>query len=150
MHKINLDLEGEGEGAKEFDYIETIPIAGYVIHPYYNENTFENDFALMQLQSASKLYADQVVELDTPSDDLELVPGDELVVFGFGVQSSVDMAEPNVMQEVTLEYISNEECDSAFELAFNITGSVASSMMCGRRNGVGSCFVRIVVSHSPF
>ena len=140
MHKINLILEGEGE----FDYIETIPIAGYVIHPYFNENTQENDFALMQLQSASKLYADQVVELDTPSDDLELVPGDDLVVFGFGVTSSVSYTSPNVMQEVTMDYISNEECESAFDIP------IPSSMLCGQRNEVGACIVRTTVSDPPF
>jgi hypothetical protein len=144
MHAIDLDLYGEGP--EEFANIETIPIAGYVIHPDYNDWTLENDFALIQLQSASELYANEVVELDSPSEDPELASGDDLVVFGFGVLSSVSMTDPNVMQEVTLEYISNEECDSVF----NVTGFVPSSMMCGQRNGVGSCFVRNTVSHSTF
>jgi hypothetical protein len=143
MHKINLNLDGVGP--EEFDYVEIIPIAGYVIHPDYDYWTNDNDFALIQLESASK-YADQVVELDSPSDDLELVPGDDLVVFGFGVTSYVSYTSPNVMQEVTMDYISNEECESAFELAFDIP----SSMLCGQRNEVGACYVRTTVSDPPF
>jgi trypsin len=150
MHRINLTLDGVGP--EEFDNIETIPIAGYVIHPDYDDETLENDFALIQLQSASILYADNVVELDSPIDDLELLSGDELVVFGLGVTSSVSNTMPNVVQEVTMDYISNEECESVFELAFNITVDIPSSMLCAERNGVGSCFVRITItaSHSPF
>jgi hypothetical protein len=149
MHRINLTLDGVGP--EEFDNIETIPIAGYVIHPDYDSFTADNnfalnDFALIQLQSASILYADNVVELDSPIDDLELAPGDELVVFGLGMTSSVNETFPNVVQEVIQDYITNEECASAFGV--NIT----SSMLCAERNGVGACFVRITitVSYSPF
>ena len=136
MHKINLDLEGEGE----FDYIETIPIAGYVIHPYFNENTFENDFALMQLQSASKLYADQVVALDTPSDDLEIIPGDDLVIFGFGTLAFLG-STPNVMQEATVNYVDNDECAAAYDGLFDIT----SSMLCAGRAGIDTCQVNYFI-----
>ena len=144
MHRINLTLDGVGP--EEFDNIETIPIAGYVIHPDYDYSTFDNDFALIQLQSASILYADNVVELDSPIDDLELGPGDDLVVIGLGMTSVVNETFPNVVQEVIQDYITNEECASAFGV--NIT----SSMLCAERNGVSACFVRITitVSHSPF
>ncbi len=128
------------------------PFTGYVIHPDFDYFTAENDFALVQLQSASILYANDVVELDSPIDDLELASGDELVVFGLGVTSSVSNTMPNVVQEITMDYISNEECESAFELALNITEDIPSSMLCGRGNGVGLCLVRITItaSHSPF
>jgi hypothetical protein len=138
MHKINLNLDGVGP--EEFDYVEIIPIAGYVIHPDYDYWTNDNDFALMQLQSASKLYADQVVELDTPSDDLELVPGDDLVIFGFGTLATLG-STPNVMQEATLDYVDNDECAAAYDGLDDIT----SSMLCAARVGIDTCQVNCLI-----
>jgi hypothetical protein len=139
MHAIDLDLYGEGP--EEFDNIETIPIAGYVIHPKYNEIiTEDNDFALIQLQSASKLYADQVVELDSPSDGIDLVPGDDLVIFGFGSLASGG-SFPNVMQEATVDYVENDKCAAAYDGIFDIT----SSMLCAARAGIDTCQVNYFI-----
>lgn len=107
MHKIKLSA---GE-ADEFYSLEHIPIAQDAIHPSYNENTNSHDFWAIKLKWASKLYADQVVELDSPADGLELKSGDELVTFGFGTLTSGG-ATPNILQEVTIDYIPNANCGS--------------------------------------
>jgi hypothetical protein len=133
MHKIAL----AANETKEFDHVEIIPMAAYVIHPDYNDMITDYDFALIQLEWASKLYANEVVVLHSPSDDSELTPDDDLVVFGFGMLSSVNETFPNVMQEVTINYISNEACANAFEGVYEIT----SSMLCAKREGKGGCFV---------
>jgi trypsin len=135
MHAKDLDLYGEGP--EEFANIETIPIAGYVIHPDFNDGTFENDFALIQLQSASKLYADHLVELD--SDDLELVPGDDLVIFGFGTLA-YGGSTPNVMQEATLDYVSNDECAAAYDFDGDF-----SPYLCAARAGIDTCQVNYFI-----
>jgi len=143
MHKIKLEEDEE----EEFANVENIPIAAYVNHPDYNDETLDYDFALIQLQRASDLYANEVVDLFTPQDELNV--GDDLVVFGFGWLSSVNQTLPNVMQEVTMDYISNEECAKIFELAFNESGLITSSMLCATRDGVDSCYV-CYLSHFQF
>jgi len=130
MHKINLG----GNGAEEFENVEVIPIAAYVKHPDYNDWTTDNDFVLIRLQRPSQLYANEVVDLFTPQDEQGLTAGDDLVVFGFGTLASGG-ASPNVMQEVTLDYVSNEECATAYDGIFTIT----SSMLCAARDGKDSC-----------
>jgi len=56
MPKINL---GTGEAA-EFYNIEHIPIAESVVHPNYNAANLDNDFWMIRLQWASKLYSGNV------------------------------------------------------------------------------------------
>ena len=107
MHKIKLS---SGE-ADEFYNLEHIPIAQDEIHPSYNGNTNSYDFWAIKLKWASKLYADQVVALDSPTDGLELKSGDDLVTFGFGTLTSGGTT-PNIMQEVTIDYIPNASCGS--------------------------------------
>ena len=107
MHKVKLSaLE-----ADEFYNLEHIPIAQDEIHPSYNGNTNSYDFWAIKLKWASKLYADQAVALDSPTDGLELKSGDDLVTFGFGTLTSGGTT-PNIMQEVTIDYIPNASCGS--------------------------------------
>ena len=100
MHKINL---GTGEAA-EFYNIEHIPIAESVVHPNYDAATLDNDFWMIRLQWASKLYSGNVAQLDTPTDSLVLAStsGADLVVVGFGTLTSGGVT-PNMMQEVIVD-----------------------------------------------
>jgi len=136
MHKITKDSGGE------FYKIEHIPVAQSVVHPNYNAATMENDFWMIRLQWASKLYSGNVVPLDTPTDTLVLssTSGADLVTLGFGTLASGG-ATPNVMQEVVVDYISNAACVS---LPYRYSSSqIKSSMMCAGRSGKDSCQVCI-------
>lgn len=136
MHKITQDW------GVEFYKIEHIPIAQSVVHPNYNAATMENDFWMIRLQWASKLYSGNVVPLDTPTDTLVLssTSGADLVTLGFGTLASGG-ATPNVMQEVVVDYISNAACVS---LPYRYSSSqIKSSMMCAGRSGKDSCQVCI-------
>ena len=136
MHKINL---GTGEAA-EFYNIEHIPIAESVVHPNYNAATLDNDFWMIRLQWASKLYSGNVAQLDTPTDSLVLAStsGADLVVVGFGTLTSGGVT-PNVMQEVVVDYISNTACVSQ-PYAYS-SSDITSAMMCAGRSGKDSCQV---------
>ena len=154
MHKINL---GTGEAA-EFYNIEHIPIAESVVHPNYNAATFDNDFWMIRLQWASKLYSGNVAQLDTPTDSLVLAStsGADLVVVGFGTLTSGGVT-PNVMQEVVVDYISNTAC--VFQPYAHSSSDITSAMMCAGRSGKDSCQVctlslmhaneTIILVHSP-
>ncbi|KAL3811857.1 hypothetical protein ACHAXA_009218 [Cyclostephanos tholiformis] len=133
MHTLALN---ESE-VSEFNNVEFIPIAEYAIHPRYDDSTVDYDFAMIRLQSVPKLYGNEVVELDSPSDDLELALGSELVVFGFGTTQGDQWSAPKVMQEVTLDYMSNIECTELYEDLY--PGGITSSMLCAARAGKDSC-----------
>ena len=135
MHKIKLSA---GE-ADEFYNLEHIPIALDAIHPQYNGNTNANDFWAIKLQWASKLYANQVVVLDAPTDGVDLKSGDDLVTFGFGTLTSGGTT-PNIMQEVTIDYITNADCVNSYGYASN---EIDASMICAGRAGKDSCQVII-------
>ena len=78
MHKIRQD------SGVEFYKIEHIPIAQSSVHPNYNSGNLDNDFWMIRLQWASKLYSGNVVPLDTPTDSLVLssTSGADLVTSG--------------------------------------------------------------------
>ena len=144
MHTLALN---ESE-VSEFNNVELIPIAEYAIHPRYDDSTVDYDFAMIRLQSVPKLYGNEVVELDSPNDDLELASGSELVVFGFGTTQGDQWSAPKVMQEVTLDYMSNIECTELYEDLY--PGGITSSMLCAGGEGVGACFVRTFSRLLPF
>ncbi len=136
MHKIKL------YDSSEFHNIEHIPIARSVKHPNYNAVTLDNDFWMIRLQWASKLYSRNVARLDRPTDNLVLssTSGADLVVVGFGTLSS-DGVTPNVMQEVIIDYISTATCVSQ---PYGYSPSdITPTMMCAGRSGKDSCQVCI-------
>ena len=132
MHKVTQD------SGIEFYKIEHIPIAQSSVHPNYNADTMDNDFWMIRLQWASKLYSGNVVSLDTPTDALVLssTSGADLVTFGFGTLSSGG-ATPNVMQEVVVDYISNAACVA--QPYGYYSSDITPSMMCAGRSGKDSC-----------
>ena len=109
-----------------------------MIHPNYNGYTLDNDFWLIRLEKDSRF---PIVELDKPNDDLDLID-DELVVFGFGTTQQGGN-QPNVIQEVTVDYFENDQCGNygPFDLTDN--------MLCAGRQGKDSCQVRMLNRKGP-
>lgn len=106
LHKLKLD---PGE-ADEFYHLEHIPIEKQEHDPLYEEErSFAHDFVVLKLKWATQLYADQVVVLDSPNDGFELSIGDQLVTMGFGDYAGADH---NVLQEIGVQYVSNDQCTS--------------------------------------
>jgi hypothetical protein len=133
MHKIKLSATE----ADEFYNLEHIPIALEAIHPNYDDITTTHDFRAVKLKWASKLYANQVVALDSPTDGVDLKSGDDLVTFGFGTLTSGGTS-PNIMQEVTIDYITNADCVNSYGYS---SSEIDSSMICAGRAGKDSCQV---------
>ena len=130
MHMRNVD------GDSEFQHVEIIEIEEHVVHPQYSDNTLDNDFWVIKLKHDSVLYKDQVVALDAPDDGFSLSSGQDVTVIGLGTTSSGGSLS-NVMQEVTVDYLTNAECCSGqHEYACN---QITSNMMCAARDGKDSC-----------
>lgn len=130
LHMKNVD------GAEEFEKIEIIDFANSVTHPQYNSNTLNNDYWVIQLAHDTQLYQDQIVELDSPTDGFDLASGQDVTVVGMGATFSGGQTS-DVLQEVTVDYITNAECCSSatqYEC-----GDITENMMCAARAGKDSC-----------
>ena len=132
-----MDTEEVGE----FSNLEHIPIKQSVRHPCYNDATSDYDFWVIELEWSTQKYKDCIVELDTPTDGLDLDDGSayRLTAMGFG-RLSAGGNTPNVMQEVTLDYITNDSCGDY------PPGAITDAMLCAGSLGQDSCQVRRIYS----
>ena len=131
---LGMHSKRVGSGA-DFLNIEHIPIELSEVHPQYNPRTLENDVWMIKLQWPSQLYANQVVSLETPNDNVLLTPGDDLQAMGLGDLASGGNT-PNVLQEVTLDFISKDDCDVIYP------GQILPGMFCADSTGKDTCQVR--------
>jgi len=106
----------------------------YVIrHPRWNFETEDNDFALIILGDP----VDDItpVELndnaDIPAD------GDALETFGWGATDPIAVSDfPNLPQTVTLDVVSNNQCNKDW-----LTRDITTNMLCASNDGKGvNCF----------
>ncbi len=96
------------------------------------------DFWIIELEWSTEKYGDYVVELDSPTDDLDLDDGDshELAVIGFGDLFSGSPFFTSVNQEVVVDYVPNDVCEESYP------GLITTSMLCASSPGKDSCQVR--------
>jgi len=111
-------------------------VKNWAVHPDYNSNTLDSDFAVLTLDKAIDL-GDKAQAACLPKTELEV--GAELTVSGWGTLSAGG-SSPNVLHAVKVPYISNEACDEAYSYytSYNIT----SNMMCAgdvENGGIDSC-----------
>lgn len=130
LHRLDVDKDD----VEEFSFIEHIPIKQTVLHPCYDRNTWaEYDFMVSELEWSTEKYKDYIVDLDTPTDDYDLDDGEphKLTTIGFGDPfSGADMV-PNVLQEVTVDYMPNcGDIDSS---------EITDSMLCAGNPGLDIC-----------
>ena len=125
------------DGAEEFENIEIIDFKDHVTHPQYSANTIDNDYWVIQLKHDSQLYKDYVVDLDTSGGSASvLTSGRDVTVIGMGTTASGGSA-PNVLQEVTVDYIPNSDCcTGSYGYGCN---ELTANMMCAARPGQDSC-----------
>jgi hypothetical protein len=136
MHKKRVD------SSVDFLNIEHIPIERSEVHPLYNPVTHENDLWMIKLQWPTHLYANQVVDLDTPTDGYTLAPGNLLTAMGFGMWQNSNNGYPNVLQEITLQHISKDDCVNNHGF---LASEITSDMFCaGHVDGQGTCFVSVL------
>jgi hypothetical protein len=131
IHKIMLD---EGNAIK-FLNIEHIPIITSICHPQFDNELPHHKFKFLihKLEWVTQLYADQIVDLDIPMDGYDLKSGNHLVTMGFGrtcMKDEIEYSFSNVLQEVTLKYITNVECNSDPFCWQYLLGSITGSSIC--------------------
>ncbi len=119
-HRIN-QIDGQEE---------IIPIKEIIIHPNYVRFKVNNDIALLRLSVPATLSHD----ISTISIDTLPVPGTELVVAGWGrILESGPFS--NILQEATVNLISNGNCERAYP------DDITENMFCAgfHVGGIDSC-----------
>lgn len=117
----------------DLSHAEKFRVKKITVHPNYNSNTFDWDFALLQLSGSSSY---QPVNIET--DDLEIVAGSSsnfmLTVAGWGTTSSGSTNSPNRLQKVDVPYVNQAACFQSYP-------SLTSQMLCAgdEEGGKDSC-----------
>jgi len=121
--------------AEEFLNTEQIPVKRSVIHPCNDPLSLDYDVMILELEWSTQMYGDNVVDLDSPEDGVDLDDGTPLTAMGFGgllytfaVEADIS---PTVMQEVTVDYDPSCGEYSSFE--------ITDSMMCAGQAGMDAC-----------
>lgn len=136
VHRHDLDASVASEGAVTMG-VETI-----YIHPNYNDNTVDNDIAVLKLSSAVDDIsvfgsAYNTVELD---DGSYTIDGQTLTVAGWGHTSSGGSSS-GVAHEVNVPYVSYEDCTGA-DSDYSASSVTEDVMICAgdlSNGGIDSC-----------
>ncbi|KAM9177097.1 transmembrane protease serine 12 [Mergus octosetaceus] len=112
-------------------------IRSIIVHPEFDRETFENDIALFQLNSAVR-YSYYIQPICLPSAHLYLYIGQETECFISGWGRIAEKGKtPSVLQEAQVEIIPYSECNSSDAYG----GMINNNMICAGSpsGGIDSC-----------
>ena len=120
---VTINIEDTSEGGKDI-----------VVHPDYNDDTLENDIALIFLPVG------QLADYAKPNNDphVPAVPN-PMTVMGWG--ATAFRGEPSdTLLETTVNYVSNEECKEAYaDITVQFGLEITDDMMCGYKRYTDAC-----------
>lgn len=131
----------------DFRNVEKFKVEDLVDHPLYDDYTYEFDVRLLKIRGRDKNMTSWVDPVRINSDADFPMEGESLTVIGWGANDLtfsssgvvVSSTNPNITQEVELNYIGNERCDELFRPYVGV--NTTSDMMCaGDQEGKSSCF----------
>ncbi|XP_013871339.1 ST14 transmembrane serine protease matriptase a [Austrofundulus limnaeus] len=104
-----------------------------ISHPYYNPFTFDNDIALMELDSPVT-YSDHIRPICLPAAQHQFNTGDTVWISGWGASREGGGVE-KVLQKAQVRFINQTICNSL------MAGQITSRMMCAGvlTGGVDAC-----------
>ncbi|KAL3769684.1 LOW QUALITY PROTEIN: hypothetical protein ACHAW5_010265 [Stephanodiscus triporus] len=107
-------------------------------HEDYDADTTDYDYMLIFLEEPADLSAGVgLVRLN--NDPESPLPGDEVVVIGWGVTDTDTGELSDVLMEVSVNVISNDECEDSKDDMDSYKGQITENMLCARDNGEDSC-----------
>ncbi|XP_026820598.1 serine protease lint [Rhopalosiphum maidis] len=122
------DISGEVESKRSISK----NVKRVIVHRQYDAATFENDIALLELESPVN-YDQHIVPICMPDDEDDFT-GRMAVVTGWG-RLKYGGGVPSILQEVQVPIIENQVCQDMFETAGH-TKTILSSFLCaGYANG---------------
>lgn len=103
--------------------LERISVSAVYVHPNYNENTFDNDIALLKLSQISTQPTVKLVSAGQPALYQGSVP---VTVAGWGIYDEANELYADVLRKVDIEVIAESTCNAA--TSYN--GEITSNMFC--------------------
>jgi trypsin len=119
------------------DAYETMTVATSETHPNFERQELRFDFAVAKLSSPVQgNYS--LIRINGDSGFPEV--GDEMIVIGWGATNTQTWDFPHVLQETTVQVISNDACES-FQLYGQrlYEGEIFDEMMCAYSIGTDAC-----------
>jgi len=121
---------GEHDRSKDDGTEQDIAVKAILIHPYYDGNRYDNDLALLRLETPARLNSG--VQIIHPMTESVAIDDDALPLFatvtGWG-RTAEDGQLSDQLMEVQVPIISNELCNVSY-------GIITETMLCaGYENG---------------
>lgn len=113
-------------------------VARELPHEDYDADTTDYDYMLIFLEEPADL-SDGVGLVRLNNDPESPLPGDEVVVIGWGVTDTDTGDLSDVLMEVSVNVISNDECEDSKDDMDSYKGQITENMLCARDNGEDSC-----------
>ena len=113
------ELYAVGAHGNDLNQLTDYPVDGVWIHPDWNPETFDHDFALLKLAEDAQGFVDMVSGSSAPPS-----VGDQATVVGWGVGDDGEIQR--YLREVTVEVVSYEDCNDAD----SYEGQITDSMIC--------------------
>jgi hypothetical protein len=129
-------IVGEHDTSTDEDEQELIEVEQKIIHPEYNQNTFDNDFALLTLAEPVN-WSREVKPICFPIGEPQQYEGIQATVSGWGTLTANSGQLQNVLHKVDVFTQTNQQCvgDSTVFTSSRIT----SNMICAADQGRDSC-----------
>ncbi|KAL3765494.1 hypothetical protein ACHAW5_007377 [Stephanodiscus triporus] len=117
---------------------QVIKVAHELPHEDYDADTTDSDFMLIFLKEPVDL-VDGVGLVRLNNDPKSPRPGDDVTVMGWGVTDTNTGSLSDVLIEVSVNVITNEDCDASGDGKDNYNGQITENMLCAKDKGEDSC-----------
>ena len=115
---------------------QSLAVAQIIVHPNYNDNTSDNDIALLKLSSPTTLNPTLMQLPDEALMNEAAAPGDMVLTAGWGTTSEGGSLASR-LREVSVPVVSNTTCNAPS----SYNGSITANMICAgfAAGGKDSC-----------
>jgi hypothetical protein len=138
---LTFALIGEYD-TRDLEAYQSIPIVQELPHPQYDRATLEFDMMLLRLEYPVKgLVQFQRLNSDPNIPRAAAGGGDPLTVtaVGWGDMGN-DATTSAILQQVTLDYVPNDECAAKENKEMSYQGEISDNMLCTFAVGKDTCY----------
>ncbi|GIY15872.1 protein masquerade [Caerostris darwini] len=137
--KVRLG-EHDVSSSSELHPHEEFDVSRIMLHPRFNNETLENDIALVRLATPvrRKPHINIVCLPDTRTEERELLASTSCYITGWGRRTETSN-HSFVLKEVNVPIWRQERCESALQLQFGTEFSLPGSSLCAGAEGRDAC-----------
>ncbi|XP_054718009.1 phenoloxidase-activating factor 2-like [Uloborus diversus] len=137
--KVRLGEHDVSSSTERYPH-EEFDAARIVLHPNFDNETLENDVALLQLRKPAKRrpHIDVVCLPHTKTEESELLASENCYITGWGRRSETSN-HSFTLKEVNVPIWQQERCESALQLQFGSEFTLPGSSLCAGAEGRDAC-----------